>query len=150
MPWEYWYRQHEHWRLKGTSFWGIKSTFGLKLQVHRNEWPNSQITSKEHLLHLWGQIQCFNEFRKSTGDTQTIRHYSPISGSSALNLFTSLIQITILAELHQQLENRIMRLGPLLYHEMGNKYSLVNCVSQPNKSAAVQKTHKTLAKAWVR
>jgi len=74
-------------------------------------------------------------------------HYSPISESSALHLFTSLIQITFLVELHQQLENRTMRLGPLLYHKMGNRYSFVNCVSQPNKSAAVQKTGKTLGKA---
>lgn len=39
-----------------------------------------------------------------------------------------------------------MTVGPLLYHKMDNKYRLVNCVSQPNKNVAVQKTGKALAK----
>lgn len=90
--------------------------------------------------------RCFKVFSKFIEDTQTITHYSSISESSATDLFTNPVQI-ILMDLHQQSENRTMRLGPLLYHKIGNNYSLVNCISQPNKSAGVQKTSETPAKA---
>lgn len=63
-----------------------------------------QITLKEHIFHLSGHIQCFNEFLKLIEDTETVARYSPINGNSALNLFTNLMQATNLVKLYQQLK----------------------------------------------